>query len=910
MKRVYMTNPEGELHTVAEGEVQQALQSGWKTETYGGLEARKHPIQAGLEGAARGATFGLSDVAAKVLGVDTDAMERRRTRNPVAETLGQIAGGVVGGIATGGALAATGVAAKLGVGGLKFALAEGALQGAGAEVSDATLEDRELSAERLAVNSLIGAAAGGTLHGVGKAVMAGGRYVKDKVALLRFGEKATELGDEYITNAVGAQSVARELGFDKGATKKVADFVVDEDIIAPFNGAVDERAFKKAASVADDYTQAIRAKLDTLDDTLPHLTSREVSNLAPGLEVPARLSYSELWEASRALPKAKRAALDAEFEKAFTKPSEAFPTAMPTGDELLGVVDSWKASQKSASSASSSLDELKLRASGLDEYDPEGRLLKNLLKGVPEGEAFEAIKASPSFSAAIEELTTRAAQSSSIQESRALSKAAKNFSKLFHEEYVPRLSQAKQKRFDVKERAPNRVRNQPTLSLFEEASSPHRAPPDVTLVDAPAPEKGNRLFEGVTDTRPNMSFKELTEKADMASKIANSIRQKVESSQQSGLTLPTLGLFTHGVPGLVAGIAAKQAGKQFTKRGEAQIGIALRHFGSNKMLNRIATDLHERVSTILRVAPDALGAFRYPLEQAVSAGTSNLLGLHSALASGPHADKYLTALGYEKNSTPQDTLERISALASIEQSNQMANDKIDAAVKSALSGKGVGQVRSLAPKTGSNTVFGPVSPGKLEDELKTMQQTLQNAENIFQEFYDPHAPSVGNEAAATKLRAMQFLLEKAPKNPVEGQNTIFRKKWNPAVSEVRDWNQLRAVVSNPEAVLANGLRNPMQMEHLQAIESVYPKMLENYRLRVTQALLEDEEKQRSMSSKQRQALEVLMGSGNVYAPQEIASIQQATTSSSEKKQGGKVDGRQSVSQNKNMQTQAQRLEGR
>lgn len=93
--------PDGTRGTVAPEEAAKALKAGFTYETAAQrLEADKQAefgsdgaaVRAGLEGVARGATFGLSDlVATKVLGADGEGMKERKERNPVASMGGEIA---------------------------------------------------------------------------------------------------------------------------------------------------------------------------------------------------------------------------------------------------------------------------------------------------------------------------------------------------------------------------------------------------------------------------------------------------------------------------------------------------------------------------------------------------------------------------------------------------------------------------------------------------------------------------------------------------------------------------------------------------------------------------------------------------------------------------------------------------
>ena len=179
-------------------------------------------LAAGLEGAASGATLGLSDVAIQGGLLGNEFAEESRLRaeyNPKARGIGEAAGILGTTIASGGLGAleqgvARGVARGLGEGALKQALAkgagaaasgavEGAVFGAGHELSEAALarelSDPEKLAQRLAVaggwGALMGAGlSGATAAGVslaGSGLSAAGRGVK---GLFRRGDDALPAG--------------------------------------------------------------------------------------------------------------------------------------------------------------------------------------------------------------------------------------------------------------------------------------------------------------------------------------------------------------------------------------------------------------------------------------------------------------------------------------------------------------------------------------------------------------------------------------------------------------------------------------------------------------------------------------------------------------------------------------------
>lgn len=218
---VPMVGPDGWRGTVPADKVDEALKGGYRVETRGEYKARENQalygdssIRAGLEGAARGATFGLSDV---YLGQDPGVAERRAL-NPVAATIGELGGGVaglgltgVGGLAerAGSALigGGEGILARAGAAAVRGGL-EGAALGTGSGISDVALAKDPMTAEAIAgtlghhmlVGAGTGAALGGGLSLAGSAARAGldaavgtaGKFVRKAADKLK-GELADNL---------------------------------------------------------------------------------------------------------------------------------------------------------------------------------------------------------------------------------------------------------------------------------------------------------------------------------------------------------------------------------------------------------------------------------------------------------------------------------------------------------------------------------------------------------------------------------------------------------------------------------------------------------------------------------------------------------------------------------------------
>ena len=222
-----MVSPHGDVLDVPDADVDRYLTEGFKPQTdaeafgaayeSGVAKSYDDPLSAGVAGLARGATFGLSDVAADILG-SGDELAKLRQYNPIASTVGEVVGGVapalipgssaLGAIAratpagkvagigakilesgrAGGALKAIGGAAKAGA-------FEGAFQGGGQYVTEVALEDKPLSAEAfvgaMGKGALFGGAIGGGLA-VGEQAFLRAKKLFPKQEVTKQAAEATE----------------------------------------------------------------------------------------------------------------------------------------------------------------------------------------------------------------------------------------------------------------------------------------------------------------------------------------------------------------------------------------------------------------------------------------------------------------------------------------------------------------------------------------------------------------------------------------------------------------------------------------------------------------------------------------------------------------------------------------------
>lgn len=167
-----------------------------------------NPVEAALTGAARGATFGLSDAALRAAGVSAERLQQVEELNPTIAKGSEVAGIIASALASGG----TGVAAKsLGAGAKALGAAgsaveraalagaeqvagaglaaktagliargatEGAIIGVGDTISDAALGREDLAAESLLANATHGAIMGGGIGLATGTALASGKLLK------------------------------------------------------------------------------------------------------------------------------------------------------------------------------------------------------------------------------------------------------------------------------------------------------------------------------------------------------------------------------------------------------------------------------------------------------------------------------------------------------------------------------------------------------------------------------------------------------------------------------------------------------------------------------------------------------------------------------------------------------------
>jgi hypothetical protein len=303
--------PDGTPGTIPAAQAASALQAGYVYETEGARHERKlqqeygegtgTEVRAFAEGAARGATFGLSDVALTGLGADAEGLRERQARNTKAALGGEVVGAAAGVLLPGGpaamafkggqaasriaaravgktALASegAGLAARVLAKGIPAGVGsavEGAAYGLGQSVSEDALGKAELTAERVMANvglgALLGAGGGALFAGGGEVARMATRKLADTAegALTKlFGTEALKgIAEERAFKASGAMLKDYRLAGKKGEEeiRRIGRDLLDDGVVTA-SSTLDDIA-SKANTKATEYGERIGTMIKELD---------------------------------------------------------------------------------------------------------------------------------------------------------------------------------------------------------------------------------------------------------------------------------------------------------------------------------------------------------------------------------------------------------------------------------------------------------------------------------------------------------------------------------------------------------------------------------------------------------------------------------------------------------------------
>lgn len=391
--RVPVVRPDGTLASVRQSKYQEAIDQGYRFQApeeqakfRDQLKYGESPIKAGVAGALRGATLGLSDVVGPNLGIsDRETLAGLKEANPEASVIGEIGGGVASLLIPGAQeVSGPALAAKLGKavqGGLALKGAglgsrllgkavagavEGTLYGAGNAVSEAALGDVELNADMLiaggGLGMVLGAAGGGAggllEEGIGAATKAASSAIKKSNLAEFLGGKAEDFGAKAIG---GSQSAFKGLSRDE--VRAVARDVMDAGLIGKGDSAA--QILPKIQTARKEAGEAIGSVLKEADD-LAAAAPR------PGVDVTAA-------------GKGQVAAKPFDFEPAKQRLNSFFSELNPAEQDLIEgpikkALDQMERAAKKDGAGFAAANDLKSTLQGEINYKVDAKAKTNLLK--------------------------------------------------------------------------------------------------------------------------------------------------------------------------------------------------------------------------------------------------------------------------------------------------------------------------------------------------------------------------------------------------------------------------------------------------------------------------------------------------------------------------------------------------
>lgn len=350
------------------------------------------------------------------------------------------------------------------------------------------------------------------------------------------------------------------------------------------------------------------------------------------------------------------------------------------------------------------------------------------------------------------------------------------------------------------------------------------------------------------------------------------------------------------VPGLIAGRAVQKFAQQ---RGGYLLADALKHVADSKILTKMATALETTVADKLATMPAMLGPYRRALEAAAARGTGDLFATHLALASSENGEDYLARMGIEKGdpAMTQAYGKKLAVLSAIN-----TDDSTTKAASRFFS--------SAAPIAG---VKQKRSPEAMMEQVKNIDFLLSGPNGVA-EIVDPdlitNAPGTGANAIMTLDRAMRALQSAAPRDPQALMPPSLKRSWKPSPSEMDRWYDTLEAIQDPASIFDRMKVGEVPSASVQAVKMTYPQMFEAVRQQMADRIVES---RKPVTYKQR------LGLASVFGPEflGISAMQAQILQQVHKKSvqpadepPASPDGRQMVDQEKNMETQAQRIERR
>lgn len=802
---VPLIGPDGRKYTIDDpAKVPEALKLGYRVaaeptaleSVQSGLSDVGGALQAGAVGAVSGIAPGLVGAALaksaeetpteeKVRTGDVAELNRIRAEHPVASGAGELGGLLLSPVnkvvaPIEGVLGATSLAGRLGSKAVGNAAA-GALFGAGNALSDASLENHDLTAEQLIAGSGLGAVLGGA------GGLFGGALEEGVAALPKLGKATASAtagledfaNDRWLKAGGGIQSDLKKIPLaEHGA---VAD--VFRAHVPPSGSIADtfESLGKERDAVASKVLQ--QAGVNDAGGLTSSMGSEEsTAALKKGFEAHGAQEGAILRNADTAGATFDHAQLGARVEKFGAELAQSNPAAFDLIEKDLEKVQG-----------------LVKRAAGFEHSDagwvktkpPSGFDTINKIKSTLQGDI------------------------NYVADSGAKNSLRKQLVGIVRDEIdtqlAPQIGADLSKSF---------LDSKTAYGALKQASKAVKAK-STTGADAIA-----ALVKHVGVDTPEAARLSALNHASRL--VTNGLARKLGNNwlgPMASLTGATTAVMHGGPLGVVSGLASAVAHKFMAERGPSIIARLADHIAGSPVLTPIAKSFGQKLSA----GAAAFGRYAEPLTQALTQSPAHALATHMTLA---QVDPQYVAAAAQASFTPEApeqeafAMRKAHGLATIAAQVDIHNAQLDRHLDSILKGE-------KAPA--AIRVHGSQDFGSKRMRRETGDAHQQHIDEVRQLAANPSAlldritanvgataslaPGVAASVAKTANAAVQYLAKQAEQPPPAGP---LAPKWVPSDAEIHAYNQKLETVQEPMSVLRHAAAGTLTQDQVQALQAVYP----------------------------------------------------------------------------------------
>jgi hypothetical protein len=230
--------------------------------------------------------------------------------------------------------------------------------------------------------------------------------------------------------------------------------------------------------------------------------------------------------------------------------------------------------------------------------------------------------------------------------------------------------------------------------------------------------------------------------------------------------------------------------------------------------------------------PGVLGPYAALLANAAADGEDTLLATHLAMSDSDEGYRNTMAkAGLHYGGSGVDALRKAASLEKVQAAAAHGDERQDAAVAGFLAGK----ARPTATKRQRLADFKGVS--------NTLAQYAANPEAFIDSVakrtasLSQEAPETAGALMATTQRALAYLQAEVPKAPAEALNIpALRRPWAPTDADLSRFEKKLVAVQDPYSVLEDMAAGQVTREAVEALQAVYPQLLDDTRQRLMQRL--------------------------------------------------------------------------